>query len=66
MEGRVDNLTALNLGCALDKSCHRLQHLPIGLGVVSFGISLILPALRETHEHWGFECNRLWVLKKSP
>src|ERR1039458_9285389 len=43
MEGRVDNVRYLNLGRALDKSCHRLQHLRIDFGVVSFGIGFVCP-----------------------
>src|SRR5580692_2260014 len=43
VEGRVDNVRGLNLGRALDKSCHRLQHLRISIGVVGFGIGFVFP-----------------------
>jgi hypothetical protein len=41
VERRGDNVRGLNLGRSFDKSCHRLQHLGIGIGVVRFGIGLL-------------------------
>src|ERR1700688_3689658 len=43
MAGRGDHVRGLNLGGSLDKSCHRLQHFGVGIGVVSFGIVLVFP-----------------------
>src|SRR5260370_470349 len=43
MEGRGDNVRGLNLGRSLDKSCQRLKHFRIGIGVVSFGIGFAFP-----------------------
>ena len=43
MEGRGDNVGGLNFRRSLDKSCHRLQHLWVGIGVVGFGIDLVFP-----------------------
>jgi hypothetical protein len=43
VKGRGDNVRGLNLGRSLEKSCQRLQHLRIDIGVVSFGIALVFP-----------------------
>jgi hypothetical protein len=49
MEGRVDNLTGLNLGCSLDKSCHGLQHLGVSGGVVGFCAGFVVPQTDGSH-----------------
>src|SRR4029077_17370081 len=49
VEGRVDNLRALNLRRTLDKSSSRLQRLRIGIGVVSFDISFVFPQTYCSH-----------------
>jgi hypothetical protein len=49
MAGRGDNVGGLNLGRSLDKSCYRLQHLRIGIGVVRFRVFLVLPETDCSH-----------------
>ena len=49
MESGGDNVRGLNPRRSLDKSCHRLQHLGIGIGVVSFGIGLVFPQTDRGH-----------------
>src|SRR5690349_15983758 len=49
MAGRGDHVRGLNLGGSLDKSCHRLQHFRIGVGVVSFSIGLAFPQTDCSH-----------------
>src|SRR6202022_3893351 len=43
MEGRVDNLTGLNLGRSIDYSCQGLQHFWVGIGIVSLCIGFVVP-----------------------
>src|ERR1039458_7116568 len=49
LEGRGDNVKGVNLGCSLDKSCQRLQHLWIGVGVIVVGIFLVFPQTDRDH-----------------
>ena len=49
LEGRGDNVGGLNFWRSLDKSCHRLQHLRIGIGVVGFGIGFVFPQTDCSH-----------------
>src|ERR1700686_2182344 len=49
VKGRVNNVRGLNLGRPLDESCQRLQHLRIGIGVVSLGISFVFPQTDCSH-----------------
>jgi hypothetical protein len=41
--GRSDHIGGLNFGGSIDKSCHRVQHLGIGIGVIRFRIVLVFP-----------------------
>src|ERR1700730_3674974 len=49
VEGRVDNLAVLNLGCPFDKSCHGLQHFWVGTGVVSVSAGFVVPQADGRH-----------------
>ena len=49
LDGRGDHVIGMNLRCALDKSCQRLQHLLIGNGVVVVGIFLVVPHTDRKH-----------------
>src|SRR6478736_1819555 len=63
VEGRVDNVRGLDLRRSLDKSRHRLQHLWIGIGVVSLGVDFVVPQTDRGHINpaWASECD--FVLK---
>ena len=49
MQGRGDNVKGVNLGRSLDKSCQRLQHLRISIGIVRVGIVLVFPQTDRGH-----------------
>src|ERR1700692_4048005 len=51
MEGRGDLLERLNLGRSIDHSCNVLQHLWVGIGVVSVCIGFVLPQTDRNHIH---------------
>src|SRR5580700_1009114 len=59
VEGRGDNVRGLNFRRSLDKSRHHLQHLRIGIGVVSFGIGFVFPQTDCSHINstGSSECN---------
>ena len=63
MEGRGDNVSGVNLRCSLDKSCQRLQHLRINIGVVSFGIGLVFPQTDCSHINFAGTSECDFVLK---
>src|SRR5580704_7049585 len=63
VKGGVDNVRGLNLGRSLDKSCQRLQHLRIGIGVVSFGIGFALPQTDCSHINSARTGEGYFVLK---
>ena len=49
MKGRSDLLERLNLGRSIDHSCNGLQHLWVGIGVVSVCIGFVLPQTDRSH-----------------
>src|ERR1700680_3367834 len=51
LESRGDNIKGVNLGRSLDESCQRLQHLGIGICVVSVGVVLVIPKTNCRHIH---------------
>jgi YceI-like domain len=63
MESRGDNVSGLNLRRSLDKSCHRLQHLRINIGVVSFGIGFVFPQTDCSHINFAGTSECDFVLK---
>src|SRR3984957_5111967 len=63
VKGRVDNVRGLNLRRSVDKSCHRLQHLRISIGVVSFGISFVIPQTDCRHINSTGTSESYFVLK---
>src|ERR1700722_10481016 len=63
MEGRAHNVRGFNRGCSFDKSCHRLQHFGVRIGVVSVGAGFVVPQAYGSHiaSAGAGECN--FVLK---
>ena len=63
MEGRVDNVTGLNLGRSIDKSRHGLQHFGVSIGVVSIGTAFVVPQADGSHIDSAGTAERNFVLK---
>src|ERR1700684_3354126 len=63
LDGRGDDVKGMNLGRSLDKSCQRLQHLRIGIRVVSVGIVLVIPKTNCGHIHAAGTSERDFVLE---
>src|SRR5882762_388422 len=63
VEGRVDDIGGLQLRRALDKSCERLQHFGVRIGVVRFCAGFVVPQAdgRDVDSPGAGECN--FVLK---
>jgi len=49
LQDRGDDVKGVNLGGSFDVSCHRLQHLRIGIAVVVVGVFLVVP--QTDHDH---------------
>src|ERR1700737_2627158 len=63
MEGRVDNITGLNLGRSIDKYRHGLQHFGVSIGVVCIGTSFVVPQADGSHIDSAGTAERNFVLK---
>src|SRR5208282_4116141 len=63
VKGRGDNLKGVDLGCSLDESCQRLQHLRVGVGVVIVGIVLVIPQTDRGHINSAWTGESDYVLK---
>ena len=63
MEGRAHNVRGFNRGCSFDKSCHRLQHFGVRIGVVSLSAGFVVPQTDGRHIAFGGTGERNFLLK---
>src|ERR1039458_871345 len=63
LERRGDHVKGVNLGRAVEESCQGLQHLRIGIRVVSVGIVLVFPQTDCGHIYSARTGERDFVLE---